>query len=289
MFKRLWHRGFKGRYIGFIWPTYDVEVKNPDGSYNGLQSALQSEFGRSEYRAWKCGEAFKAMVDGLPSGYKKKIFAHSLGNVVVGSALEKGMAVDNYSLLNAAIPSSCYHKDAPKYALDIRDDMSDCLAASVCKVSYRGDVTSLGYARLQSVGGKISNFYLPDDDALGILGAGWGFYQMTLKPGLSGYHYQNDVSLKEVQWYPIGGIKRIITDPHEGMSMVNASMRVAVGAVPVPAGVGGSGIDTNINMDDPGMDFKGEHEAVFKWQCAKTWAFYSKLWDELNLSGTKAP
>jgi hypothetical protein len=37
------------------------------------------------------------------------------------------------------------------------------------------------------------------------------------------------------------------------------------------------------------MDFKEEHEAAFKWRCSKTWEFYSKLWDELNLPGTKAP
>ena len=95
----------KHRYIGFIWPTYDVEVRNQDGSYNGLSSADESKFNHSEYRAWKCGEAFKDMVNGLPSGYKKKVIAHSLGNVVVGSAMEKGMTVDNYALLNAAIPA----------------------------------------------------------------------------------------------------------------------------------------------------------------------------------------
>jgi hypothetical protein len=39
----------------------------------------------------------------------------------------------------------------------------------------------------------------------------------------------------------------------------------------------------------PGMDFKAEHEAVFKWECSKTLVFYSRLWDELNLPGTKAP
>jgi hypothetical protein len=52
MFKRLWHRGFKERYIGFIWPTYDVEVGDQQGwDGDALQSALQSKFDYSEYRA----------------------------------------------------------------------------------------------------------------------------------------------------------------------------------------------------------------------------------------------
>jgi hypothetical protein len=37
------------------------------------------------------------------------------------------------------------------------------------------------------------------------------------------------------------------------------------------------------------MAFDKEHQAVFEWRCAKTWEFYSKLWNELNLAGTKVP
>ena len=291
MFKRLWHRGFKGRYIGFIWPTYDVEVRNQDGSYNGLSSADESKFNHSEYRAWKCGEAFKDMVNGLPSGYKKKVIAHSLGNVVVGSAMEKGMTVDNYALLNAAIPARCYHQAAPAPLIALtEDDMSEDPTPAVRALSYRGDAASLGHARLESVGGKISNFYLPDDSALSLLGPGWALNQTTMKPDpRESYEYENLPGFHEVQWEPVFGVKRIITDPHEAMAMVNASASRAVGSISVPAGAGGTGIDTNINMDDPGMVFDEEHEAVFKWQCAKTWVFYSKLWDELDFPGLKAP
>lgn len=32
------------------------------------------------------------------------------------------------------------------------------------------------------------------------------------------------------------------------------------------------------------MAFDKEHQAVFKWRCAKIWEFYSKLWNELNLA-----
>ena len=230
------------------------------------------------------------MVNGLPSEYKKKIFAHSLGNVVVGSALEKGMTVDNYALLNAAIPARCYNQAAPTPLFSVHADMSDDSTAAVRTLSYRGDAASLGRARLEAVGGKISNFYLPNDSALSLLGGGWALFQTTLKPDpLESYEYENIIGFHEVQWDPVGPVNRVITDPHEAMAMVNASWSKAVGSISVPAGAGGTGIDTNIDMNDPGMLFGGEHEAVFKWRCAKTWEFYSKLWDEFNLPGTKAP
>ncbi len=285
MFKRLWHRGFKGRYIGFIWPTYDVTVTSVIPGYGDLQSALQSKFDYSEYRAWKCGEAFKIMVNGLPSGYKKKVFAHSLGNVVVASALEKGMTVDNYALLNAAISARCYHKAAPTPINNSKDDLSDDATAAVRALSYRGDSATVGHARLENVGGKLSNFYLPNDRALSGAG-GWEDGQY-LKP-IKEYEYDNSSS-SSVYWDSSGWTNRIVVDPHEAMAMANTSHSKAVGSAPVLAGAGGTGIDTNIDMNGPGMLFGIEHEAVFKWRCSRTWEFYSKLWDELDLPGTKAP
>ena len=53
IFKRMWQRGFKGRYIGFYWPT-----KNGKTTYN-----------QSEYVAWNCGAAFKGLIDSLPVDY----------------------------------------------------------------------------------------------------------------------------------------------------------------------------------------------------------------------------
>jgi len=302
MFKRLWHRGFKGRYIGFIWPTYDVEVYDDDGNYDGFGSATQSKFPQSEYRAWKCGQAFAAFVNGLPSAYKRKIIAHSLGNVVVGSALEKGLAMDKYAALNAAIPAYCYHSGAPLAAATMiappplllyqrpRDPSFDASTA-ITALTYRGDTTAaLGKARLESVAGDIINFYLPNDEALGF--KGWEVNlaitpigaELFGKP-ISSYQYERPlIGANEFQWDPFIGTFRKVTDPHEVMAMINTSRSYALGTQST-----GGKISSNVDMDGPGMGFDEEHEAVFKWRCAKTWVFYSKLWDELNLAGTKAP
>ena len=286
IFKRLWHRGFKGRYIGFIWPTYDVEVGGQSTDWEAFQSALQSRFDHNEYRAWKCGEAFKNMVNGLPAGYKKKIIAHSLGNVVVGSALEKGMVVDNYALLNAAISARCYHQGAATPINNSKDDLSDDPTIAVRVLSYRGDAATIGHARLENVGGKLSNFYLPNDYApSGQLGC-WEDGQY-LKP-IKEYEYDSLFS-NEVYWDSAGSLNRVVIDPHEGMAMVNTSHSKAVGSAPVTTGAGGTGIDTNVDMNAAGILFDREHEAVFKLRCARTWGFYSILWDQLNLPGTKAP
>ena len=95
-FKRLWQRGYRGRFASMYWPTYvGITTINP-----------------SEYRAWLFGESLKRYVNTLPAGYTKNLMAHSMGNIVAGSALRKGMAVANYVMLNAAVPASCYDDSA---------------------------------------------------------------------------------------------------------------------------------------------------------------------------------
>jgi hypothetical protein len=99
-FKRLWHLGYKGRYAFFSWPTYSPATSLAGGylTYN-----------KSEYRAWLSGVAFKSFVTSLQSDYTKNIMAHSMGNVVVGSAFRQGVGgISNYALFNAAMAAQAY-------------------------------------------------------------------------------------------------------------------------------------------------------------------------------------
>ena len=75
MFKRLWQTGYKGRYAFVRWPTYTGVT-----TYNS-----------SDYRAWLSGKGVAAFVNSLPSDYVRNIAAHSMGNIVVGSALRENM------------------------------------------------------------------------------------------------------------------------------------------------------------------------------------------------------
>ncbi len=275
MFKRLWHRGFKGRYIGFQWPTYDVTVGDGNGFYDESQSAVQSKYNQSEFRAWKCGQALKTMVNGLPASYKRKIFAHSLGNVVVASALEKGMNVSHYAMLNAAIPAHCYDKTAARLP-GASPDFTDDAHPTVRALSYRGDAPVLGRARLENVAptpyAKITNFYLPADEALtGALS--WESNQAG-KP-VGGYDYEVGTAL---EWDPVFGTKRLVTDLHEAMSMINSSSTQAAGA-----NIVAGRITANVNLNGAGLAFLKAHEAPFKFRSSRTWVFYEKLCEALDL------
>jgi hypothetical protein len=96
MFKRLWWQGYKGRFVGFRWAT---------------QTAFNS-YNTSEWMAWKYGKSLANYVENylkheMPD-YTMNIAAHSMGNVVAGSALKRGMTVNTYMLMEAAIPSGCF-------------------------------------------------------------------------------------------------------------------------------------------------------------------------------------
>lgn len=273
IYKRLWHRGFKGRYIGFYWPTY-------------IGSVLTAKFNHSEYIAWKCGEAFKDYVNSLPSDYRKNAVAHSLGNVVVGSALNKGMSLSHYAMLNAAIPAQCFDPNpalkevASTITWDTRSfygsstydawsggDLSDDPLPALSGMGYRDKVSAVGST-------NIVNFYLSNDWALqGWQANQWG--DLDNIPGndskpIDDYDYSIGVDLK----FDFDGYgARIVTDKHEAMSMVNQSMTKPAGN---KSGIGGS-VSDEVDLNSLGMLFGDEHEAVFKLVPSKTWIFYEKL------------
>jgi pimeloyl-ACP methyl ester carboxylesterase len=99
MFKRLWRQGFKGRFCSFRWdPLVAKEAQLYAGEYN-----------RSEHRALLYGEALRQFVQTLQNdGLDVSLVAHSMGNVVCGSALQQGVVVRNYLLMEAAFPAGCY-------------------------------------------------------------------------------------------------------------------------------------------------------------------------------------
>ena len=146
MFKRLWQRGYKGRFAFMRWPTMDDSFAGFPYTYNA-----------SEYRAWKCGESLKQFMDSLPGGYTRNLAAHSMGNIVAGSALLKGMNVANYAMLNAAVPAACYDASGgvPQIETNTPDLDDDSATAAL---AYKG--------KLVEVATRPVNFYLPNDSAL---------------------------------------------------------------------------------------------------------------------------
>jgi esterase/lipase superfamily enzyme len=127
-------------------------------------------YNKSEYRAWLSGVALKDFVTSLPSSYTKNIMAHSMGNVVVGSAFRQGIGgVANYSLLNAAMAAQAY--DPARIDIPSRqtpDTDTDPIVQTNFGLS----------SKFSGITAKITNFYLEDDFATTI----WSYNHEFNKP-----------------------------------------------------------------------------------------------------------
>ena len=98
MFKRLWQSGSSTRFHGVTWEG-DI------GGINGLH------YHEDVVSAFETAPHLVDYANGL-SG-QKTVMAHSLGNMVVSSAIaDHGMGVDKYFMLNAAIPSEAYDESS---------------------------------------------------------------------------------------------------------------------------------------------------------------------------------
>lgn len=94
IFKRLYQSGSRAKFWGMTWEG-DI----------GLISELKYQ--EDVANALNVSSNFYAQVSGI-SG-TKIILAHSLGNMVVSSAIQDhGLSLDKYFMLNAAVASECY-------------------------------------------------------------------------------------------------------------------------------------------------------------------------------------
>src|SRR5947207_8600156 len=80
MFKRVWWRGFRGRFAAVRWDTYYNRSDHGWLPYAGQAiDAYLSKYNDSEHNAWLSGPALRAFVNSLPGDYTKHIVAHSMG------------------------------------------------------------------------------------------------------------------------------------------------------------------------------------------------------------------
>lgn len=262
MFKRLWHRGYKGRFTRFRWPTFTGPV-----SYND-----------SEYRAWRCGVSLKQYLDTLPSSYTANLVAHSMGNIVAGSALEKGASVANYALLNAAVPAICYDTSGNVFQagwgyVTPNDDFDSATVA----LSYQG--------RLSNVSGNLINFFLPADSALGLWELnndspnGGRYPTVGARPhewpegtiDHAGYSYiRTRASGQKLRVIRMAG-ERVLSGPEEAMAFCVQAPSLTAGADGRTRG----SIDDWKDMTDFG--FGSVHSAEFLFTIQQTRDFYGAL------------
>ena len=256
LFKRLWQRGYKGRFTRFYWPTY-----------TGVFT-----FNDSEYRAWKYGASLKQYMASLPNGYAKDLVSHSMGGIVGSSALQKGMSLDNYVLLNAAIPAECFdtNPELNQWSYTTPDGDTD------------PGTKALGYiGQLSSVSGNLVNFYLTNDSATTVawVANNAGFKPQPFDTDFDGYFY--------VPGYPIGKklgiempyplVQRYVGTAHEAMAYVDQSRTKALGAESRAAAV----ISGTSDMDNYG--FGTDHSAQWNLPIQQVQPCYYDILTNFNL------
>lgn len=102
VFKRLYWSGSKARFWGITW--YGWETQKPTLPCVGKRSP---NYHVNVRHAYDGGIYLKTFADS--KGLKKATFiAHSLGNMLVSTAIQKNMDYDRYFMMNAAVADEAY-------------------------------------------------------------------------------------------------------------------------------------------------------------------------------------
>jgi hypothetical protein len=259
VFKRLWHRGYRGRLIFFHWPT----VK-PKYAYGLLES---------EYRAYKSAPALLDFVATLPKGKRLHVTAHSLGCVLLTEALKLGLEAEDALLQVGAIPAAAYDT-RPLLTLP---DMADVVTP---ELPQEGGF--LGY--IESTKTPAYTMYNYAD----VTFFGWNIAQKQMKPTSKrgGYRYAWDSKAppgERARLYYRSGLfgskYRIVTDPHEIMAFIAKSKTHALGAETRVQGH----IRRVFDLARTPFDFHTGHVVGWTRSAHETTQFYNLLLDIWNI------
>jgi hypothetical protein len=267
MFKRLWQTGYKGRFASIRWPTYSEATSSGAGLFT---------YNSSDYRAWLSGRGLAAFVNSLPPNYVRNITAHSMGNVVVSSAIQEGMHVENYALLNAAVPAMCY--DGSKVLFEFDRETPDGDTDPITRDRGFKEKT------LNTNNARLINFYLENDFALSDENLGWVANNRNFKPesfnlGTTGYDYNPERALgTKVHITFALDFGRHLRLFQESAAYASASRTKTVGAEGRTMG----SISEKVDMDAE-YGFGNMHSAEWLLRIQKTARFYHDLMKKLQL------
>jgi len=227
-----------------------------------------------------------------------------MGNIVAGSALRDGLQIDNYALLNAAVPAACYDEDGGRIRQTVQavhdagpfhftmwdsaspDNDSDLITRDL---AYRGT--------LKNAAATLVNFFLPADYATSFA---WEINNDQTKPPSS-----DTIFDKNFEYNPAGSsgaklykfhddpftgflvIDYTITNKFEAMAFACRTWGKAVGAWGTTEGVIHPG--NKVDLSDPlvgGGDkgFDQEHSAEFDRRIQVLKPFYDRLLQTLDVN-----
>jgi hypothetical protein len=107
-FKRMWHLGYKGRFVLYSWPTDYSALKFWDflDPFDGTNT--WQNYDRSEQRAWRAGTGLYELLADLNEvnpPLKIRVLAHSMGNIVASEGLRLAGKEFNTPLVQSYIAS----------------------------------------------------------------------------------------------------------------------------------------------------------------------------------------
>ncbi|TLD72869.1 alpha/beta hydrolase [Phragmitibacter flavus] len=258
-FKRLWQMGYKGRFYTFRWPTHS-------GDNDGLPDIYKpgaTTYNPSEYRAWLSGPALANFVNQLPNANNRCLFAHSMGNVITGSALRNGMNLTRYALCNAAMAAQAYGDETVDFNFTTPDTDPD-----------QSTKDQFGITDKFFEATPKTNFFLETDSALAV----WETNNQLFKPNefiIHAYAYRPGFPVGEKLIYGVVGASlassRIVTQLSEAMGYVTKSRTKAAGT---RACTTNTCITSAVNMGVGGFNFGDEHSAQWVYSIQKNYYFW---------------
>lgn len=264
MFKRLYWAGYQGRFASLRWPCLS---KGTDGTIGQWLT-----FNRSEYISFMSAkgaeEYFRALQTRLP-GYSINVAAHSQGNILMMETLKRFLTngspvIDNYVLMEAAVPAHCYDTNAPNYSTFVDTD-----AESPTPDTYRGYPGAINNGL--RTGGQMVNFFNRLDFAVQLA---WESNEILNKPD-----FMNDY-----EYTPQNGAfrdARAITDKRELMAFVARPRSRGVGT---QIGVQGviQGGEVNLEVEYGFTHDSGDHSGQYNRPIQQVHPFYERLLRSFN-------
>ena len=239
-------------------------------------------YNASEYRAWLCGPALASWVNQLPNNGRRSLFAHSMGNVIAGSALRAGMNINHYALCNAAVSAMCYDSSSLLHDANIWHGVN-IGDRSTPDNHQRQTVREYGLKNKFNYNNvRMNNFTLSKDSALD----GWITNNKLFKPNIGAtlyYSYDTDVSwplIRSMVTVPPLAIRQPVRSLPEAMGYVTKSLTPPTGRTPFTRGA----IDSTVSMD---AWFGDVHSAQWRKNYLESREFWFTLIDRLVLTNIK--
>jgi hypothetical protein len=208
-----------------------------------------------------------------------------MGNIVAGSALNRGMTLTRYFLMEAAVPSGCYNDSVNNYSLFAAAETSKPTPDTTSNLGYRlylqNAVNSAHVAKVVNLYNEL-DFALFTGSTFPIGSTNWEQNQLDYKPddppGIGQYHYDpSQPAGQRAKLTYITG-ERYITDVNESMAYVARPRSKAIGAEP-----NSSSVFPSLNLQNYGFGRdRTDHSGQFNRPTQQLNSFYKSIFDEIK-------